>query len=60
MHEIHQLGDFWLQDLHRLLIDLHPVGLFVAFHLRRGMISVSFTVDVTLGCKTWTGLRHSR
>jgi len=34
VHEVHQLGDFWLQDLHRLLIDLHSVGLLVAFHLR--------------------------
>lgn len=35
MHEIHQLGDFWFQDLHCLLIYLHSIGLLIAFHLRQ-------------------------
>ena len=33
VHEIHQLGDFRLQHLHCLLIDLHSVGLLIAFYL---------------------------
>lgn len=34
VHELHQLGDFRLQNLHCLLIDLHSIGLLVAFHLQ--------------------------
>lgn len=34
VHEVHQLGDFRLQDLHCLLVDLNSVGLFIAFHLK--------------------------
>lgn len=33
VHEIHQLGDFRLQDLYSLLVDLHSVGLFITFYL---------------------------
>lgn len=48
MHEIHQLGDFWFQDLHSLFIDLYSIGLFIAFHLRQSIIFVIFTINVTL------------
>ena len=34
VHELHELGDLGLQHLHSLLVDLHPVGLLVALHLR--------------------------
>lgn len=34
IHEVHKLGDFWLQDLNCLLIDLNSVGLFIALHLK--------------------------
>lgn len=34
VHEVHQLGDFRLQDLHCLLVDLNSVGLLIAFHLK--------------------------
>lgn len=34
VHEVHQLGDLRLQHLHRLLVDLHPVGLLVTLHLK--------------------------
>lgn len=34
IHEVHQLGDFWLQDFNRLLVDLNSVGLLIAFHLK--------------------------
>lgn len=33
VHEFHELGDLWLQHLHSLLVDLHPVGLFIALYL---------------------------
>lgn len=42
LHEIHQLGNFWFQDLHRLFIDLHSIGLLIALHLRQnGTIQVA-------------------
>ena len=33
VHELHELGDLWLQHLHRLLVDLDPIGLLIALHL---------------------------
>lgn len=33
VHKLHELGHFRLQHFHRLLVDLHSVGLLVAFHL---------------------------
>ena len=36
VHEVHQFGDFWLQHLYGLLVDLHSVRLLVALHLRGG------------------------
>lgn len=33
IHELHKLGDLWLQDFHCLLIDLHSVWLLITFHL---------------------------
>lgn len=33
VHELHELGDLWLQHFHGLLVDLHPVGLLIALHL---------------------------
>lgn len=33
VHELHELGHLGLQHLHSLLVDLHSVGLLVAFHL---------------------------
>lgn len=33
VHELHELGDLWLQYFHCLLIDLYPVGLFIALYL---------------------------
>lgn len=36
VHEVHEFCDFRLQNLHSLLIDLHSVGLLVAFHLGDG------------------------
>lgn len=48
MHEIHQLGDFWFQDLHCLLIDLHSIGLLIAFHLRQKRHLVIFFIEMTL------------
>lgn len=48
VHEIHQLGDFWLQDLHCLLIDLHSIRLFIALHLRENVIAnVIIKVQIT-------------
>lgn len=58
MHEIHQLGDFWFQDLHCLLVDLDSVGLFIAFHLRQSIICVRFTIYEKLICKTWEVCRR--
>lgn len=58
MHEIHQLGDFWFQDLHCLFIDLYPIGLFIAFHLRQSIVFVNFTVNEKLICKTWKVCSH--
>ena len=36
VHEVHELGDLWLQHLHGLLVDLHAVGLLVTLHLAEG------------------------
>lgn len=58
MHEIHQLGDFWFQDLYCLFIDLYPIGLFIAFHLRQSITFVNFTVNEKLICKNWKVCSH--
>lgn len=58
MHEIHQLSDFWFQDLHCLLIDLYSIGLLIAFHLRQIIVFVILTVNMTLTCKTWKVCRR--
>lgn len=59
MHEIHQLGDLWFQDLHCLFIDLYSIGLLIAFHLRQSIIFLLFlTANMTLICKTWKDCRR--
>lgn len=47
IHELHKLGDFWLQNFYCLLINLHSVWLFITFHLQRQTMIVSINTSNT-------------
>ena len=53
VHEVHELGDFGLQDLNGLLVDLHPVRLFITLDLPGGNV-ISHKAEAEKATKWWT------
>lgn len=53
VHEVHELGDFRLQDLDCFLVDLNSVGLLIAFHLKMKPKNHLRSLEVT--AQLWFG-----